>query len=597
MPEMVHYRISLARRHRHLYDVEARFPASGATLELKLPVWTPGSYLIREYQRHLQDLTCSDETGRSLPVSKTAKATWRIELGGAREVRARYAVYAHELTVRTSHLDDSHAYWNGATLFLYVDELRGAPHRVTIADLPSGWHVSTGLAPERTGHSPPAHASTHTSASYLAPDHDTLVDSPFEVGTHERHTFQVDGKPHELAIWGRSDLDRARLIDDIQRVIGVQAQLFGGLPYDRYTFILHLIPGGYGGLEHRNSCTLLANPFAHHQRNKYLDLLELISHEFFHLWNVKRIHPQGLGPFDYQQEVHTRSLWVVEGWTSYYDRLMLRRASLMKTERYLEKLGEELTKMSSIAGRKHQSLEEASFDAWIKLYRPDENTANTTISYYLKGSIVALLLDLEIRRRSRYERTLDDVMRALWEDRGVQGRGYGETDIERLIEQMTGASFKDFFDRSVHGREELDLDGPLAAVGLRCRPIEPPGDGDTTAHTGAWLGASFGTDMKVTETAEDGPAQNAGLSPGDQVVAFNGWRVDEALLREHLSQVRPGHTARLTFFRRDQLSELTVTLGRSPRHKIEIIPVEDASPQARAAYQAWLGESWSPGKG
>jgi predicted metalloprotease with PDZ domain len=581
MSTAIEYRVGMASRMSHLYDVEARFPVENmATLVLRLPVWTPGSYLIREYQRHLQELSFRDSEGRELPHRKIEKSAWSIETKGATQVVARYRVYAHEVTVRTAHLDHSHAFWNGGCLFLYVEALRARPARVTV-DVPAGWKVSTGLDLD--------------GGSWVATDYDALVDSPFEVGPSEPIVFSAAGKPHSLTVWGRpaaGPYDLARLTDDTRAIVEHHGAFFGGLPYSRYAFLLHLVPHAHGGLEHRASSTLLGSPFAFSTENKYQDLLELISHEFFHLWNVKRIHPDALGPFDYTREAHTRSLWVVEGWTSYYDRLALRRASLQSPARYREKLGEELTRLGNLPGRKRMSLEDSSFDAWIKLYRPDENSANSTVSYYLKGSLVALLLDLEIRRRSSGARSLDDAMRALWRDYGQRGRGYPDAAIQPLVEECAGFALDDFFARFVRGTDELDLDEPLAAFGLRAKRS---GGDDEKDHKGAWLGANLhqeGDRLRVTESLTDGPAQAGGLYPGDQIVACDGWRVDESGMKERLASRKPGDRISLTVFRRDELHTVELALGERPQNKIEIVFTDEATPAAKELYRAWMNAEW-----
>lgn len=587
MSEIVEYRVGLGARGAHLFELQATFPARGqGHLVLRLPVWTPGSYLVREYQRHLQDLECTDEAGRSLPVVKTGKAAWRVDSRGGRLVRARYRVYAHEVTVRTSHLDDSHAYWNGANLFLYVDELRAAPVRVAVDDLPAGWRITTALAVDR-----------ERPTLLHAPDHDTLVDSPVEVGTHELLEFSAAGRPLQLAIWGRTEGAgpagdvRARLVDDLRAIIETQAGLMGGLPCERYAFLLHLVPGGYGGLEHRSSASVLASPFAFSDDKKYSDLLELFSHEFFHLWNGKRIRPATLGPFDYQAECHTRSLWVVEGWTSYYDRYFLRRAGRIDAARFRDKLGEDLTKLLRIPGRFHQSLEESSWDAWIKLYRPDENTVNSTVSYYLKGSIVALLLDLEIRRRSAGAHRLDDALLSLWRRFQADGAGYADEALQGIVEEAVGLDLDDFFAAAVRGRKELDLAGALGGVGLTLR--RSAGEGEEQA--GGYLGASTRQDgprLRVTEALEGSPAQRGGLQAGDELVAFQGWRVDDASLGDRLRASRPGQRVRLAVFRRDELRELELELGVRPRDQVEVVPIAGASDEQKRAYADWMAEAW-----
>ena len=289
---------------------------------------------------------------------------------------------------------------------------------------------------------------------FEAGSYDELVDSPFEAGTHEVLSFQAVGKPHRLAIWGHVPVARDKLVTDIPKIIAAAAGLFDGtVPYDDYTFLLLSSPGGYGGLEHRKSTTLLTSPFSFSPRKKYEEFLELVAHEFFHLWNVKRIRPAVLGPFDYQREAYTRSLWVMEGITSYYDRLLLVRAGLKKPRAYLATLADELGKIADTPGRLRQSLEEASFDAWIKFYRPDENSANSSISYYLKGGIVAMLLDLAIRTRSEGVRSLDDVMRLLWRRHGARDVGFSDAEVQGLFEEAAGCSLDDLFARYIRGRD------------------------------------------------------------------------------------------------------------------------------------------------
>ena len=582
MSDTVEYRVGIGARRTHHFDLEARFPTGGrSTIDLLLPVWTPGSYLIREYERHVTELRCHAEDGRELPVRKVEKARWRVTTGGARTVVCSYRVYAHEVTVRTSHLDDTHAYWNGATLFLYVEHLRGAPASITVADLPAGWRITTALA-----------ADPESPARLRAADHDELVDSPVEIGDHPLLEFEAAGRPHTIALWGRATFDRDRLVTDVRAIIETQARLFGGLPYDRYTFLLHFVPGGYGGLEHRLCASVLTSPTNFADDKKYGDFLELVSHEFFHLWNGKRIRPAALGPFDYQAECHTRSLWVVEGWTSYYDRLLLRRSGRIDAARFRDKLGEDLTRLHRIPGRRHQSLEESSWDAWIKLYRPDENNVNSTVSYYLKGGVVAMLLDLEIRRRTTGARSLDDALRALWQDFSRGGAGYADEALQRVVEAATGLDLEDFFARAVRGRDDLEVEGPLASVGLALKRTSGI---EASDREGAWLGASTRGDggrLRVTEALDGSPAQLGGLSPGDELLAWDGFRLDDDGLRDRLRGGHAGDRVHLTVFRRDQLTDVEVVLARRPSDRIEVVPLPDAPEAARVAYAAWLDDDW-----
>ncbi|MDB4968584.1 MAG: peptidase domain protein [Myxococcales bacterium] len=573
-PEQPHveYRIDLIERHAHLVTIEARFPVGGGDVDLKLPVWTPGSYLVREFERHLQDVTAISSEGKLLSVRKVDKATWRVDAREAAGLIVRYRVYANDLTVRSSHLDDSHAFLNGATMFLYTDQK--TPARITV-DAPPGWRVTVGLPEEKPN-------------SFFARDYDELVDSPFEIGTHELLEFNAQGKRHRLAIWGRASVSRTELLADFVKIIDTTAALFGeGLPYDDYTFILMLAPNQYGGLEHARSCALLSSPFTFHPRKKYEEFLELVAHEYFHLWNVKRIHPDALGPFDYQREAYTRSLWVMEGITSYYDRYLLVRAGLQKPEKYLEKLAEEIGKIAGIPGRKRQSLEESSFDAWIKLYRPDENSLNSTISYYLKGGVVALLLDLEMRARSNGKRTLDDFMRLLWQRYGKAGQGFRDEDVQPLAEEASGVSLNDFFDRHVRGRDELDADRILRTVGLQLSA-----GGDEEEAKEPWLGINTredGDSLIVASAVDGGPGVESGLYANDELVALDGFRIDNSSLKDRLSAKKPGDIVTFTIFRRDELRTVEVTLAVKPADKFKIAPAVDATDEQKARYEAWLG--------
>jgi predicted metalloprotease with PDZ domain len=571
----VSYSVDLRDRHAHLYNVEARFPAGGDFVELKLALWTPGSYLIREYQRHLQELVVDDGEGQLLAVEKIDKATWRVDARKAEKIRACYRIYAWELTVRTAHLDDTHGFWNGAPLFLYVDPLRDRPVRVQVR-VPEEWRATTALPREGD--------------DFVARNYDELVDSPFEVGTHELVSFTAQGRPHQLAIWGRVDKPREELTGDLTRIIDQAAALFGGVPYDEYTFLLLCAPGAYGGLEHARSCTLLTTPFAFAPRKKYEEFLELVSHEYFHLWNVKRIHPKALGPFDYQREAYTRSLWVMEGLTSYYDRHLLVRAGLQSPGRYLDKLGDELGKIAAIPGRFKQSLEESSFDAWIKLYRPDENTVNSTISYYLKGGLVCLLLDLDIRARTHGARSLDDVLRLLWRRFGQTGEGFEDKDVQSLFEEAAGVPLGAFFDQCVRGRDDIEVAPFFANVGLTIEVShseEHPAGGAP-----AWLGVNTKDDhgrLMVSAQLAGGPAWTGGLYAGDEIVALDGFRLEAGNLKDRMATRRAGERVSLTVFRRDELRTVELTLGDRPMDSYEVTPMESPTDAQRAAFLAWTG--------
>jgi predicted metalloprotease with PDZ domain len=573
---MISYTVAMPAPHSHLFHVTIALDGlAGDSVELVLPAWTPGSYMVREYARHLQAFAAESERGDALPWRKLAKDCWRVETGGASRITVRYQVYANDLTVRTSHLDGSHGYLNGASVFLYVPGRTAEPLRLAV-EPPEGWIVTTGLEPDGAPN------------RFRADDYDHLVDSPLECGTHRLLPFEVDGVPHRIAIWGRGNEDEARLLADTRRIVETQRDFFGGLPYAHYTFILHLTDGKGGGLEHRNSVTNQLDRWTFRPERSYERYLSLTSHELFHVWNVKRLRPAPLGPFDYRRENYTRLLWLMEGGTSYYDDLLLTRGGLLPPERFLAKLADKILLLQSQPGRLLQSVEQSSFDAWIKLYRPDENSANSSISYYLKGALVCWLLDMELRSRSGGAHSLDDLLRLLYARYPLDGPGIPEDGaVLAALEELAGAhggAFADFFRRYIAGTEELDYQRGLAVVGLEARWGRRAPE--------AWLGLGLrrqGERTVVASVRADGPAYAAGVYADDELLALDGWRVNEERLNARLAERAPGDTVRLGLFRGDALLELPVTLASAPADSLELARVAAPSEAQQRAYRSWLG--------
>ncbi|ABU59238.1 M61 family metallopeptidase [Roseiflexus castenholzii] len=593
------YSISMLRPHTHLYDVTLDIPSvDGPTLDLALPAWTPGSYLIRDYARHVQQFAAANDRGEPLPWQKIDKTTWRIMASNARSVRVTYQVYAFDLSVRTSHLDGTHGYFNPSNLCMYRCGHLHEPCVVHV-QTPLEWRVTTGLeridgAGERTGW-----------ATFRANDYDELVDSPFECGTHRLLTFEVDGIPHEIALWGRGNEDERQILADTRTIVETTRAMFGGLPYQRYVFIVHLVDGEYGGLEHRNSVSNIVDRWGFRPARSYERFLALTAHEFFHVWNVKRIRPAPLGPFDYARENYTRQLWVMEGITSYYDHLILLRAGLISRERYLETLADDIKLLQSQPGRALQSLEQSSFDAWIKFYRPDENGPNSSVSYYLKGSLVALLLDLEIRRRTGGARSLDDVMRYLYAEyagdqvhdlySGAFAKRPGFDDDDgfcRAVEAVAGeegGAYRALLARAVASTDELEYDRAFDAVGLRLvwgHSLEKEND-----HLPAWHGLRLKTDhgrLKVSVVLAGGPGESAGIYAGDELIALDGVRIDEERLKARLAERKPGDTVLFSLFRRDDLLHIPLQLTESPPDTLTITPVESPTEEQQRLLDGWL---------
>ena len=587
---MLTYTIAMPAPHSHLFHVTLELDElTGAYVDLVLPAWTPGSYMVREYARHVQGFAAHADGPGELPWRKLAKDTWRVEHGAATRIAVSYQVYANELTVRTSHLDGSHGYLNGASVFMVAPGRTNEPLRLIVAP-PSGWIVTTGLDSVDEGQPSTIHRPPSTVAhSFLADNYDQLVDSPVECGTQRLLEFAVDGIPHRIALWGRGNEDEARLLADTRRIVEVQRDFFGGLPYQHYTFILHLTDGRGGGLEHRNSVTNQVDRWTFRPERSYERYLSLTSHELFHVWNVKRLRPAPLGPFDYQRENYTRLLWLMEGGTSYYDDLLLTRAGLLRPERFLEKLADKILALQSQPGRLLQSVEQSSFDAWIKLYRPDENSANSSISYYLKGALVCWLLDMELRRHTGGATTLDDLLRLLFARYPIDGPGIPEDGaVLAAAEELAGAqggALADFFRRYVAGTEELDYARGLELLGLepRWRRRGPE----------AWLGLSLkrqGERTLVASARADGPAYAAGVYAEDELLALDGARVNEERLNARLAERAPGDSVRLTLFRGDTLLEVAVTLAAAPSDVLELAQLAAPSDAQRRTYAAWLGQ-------
>jgi predicted metalloprotease with PDZ domain len=587
MSHAVAYRVSMPRPHTHLFQVLADFPATTDEVTVCLPVWTPGSYLVREYARHVQGLEAVTADDQPLPLTRVDKRSLKVKTGG-RPFRLRYQVYANELTVRTSHLDGTHGYFNGATLFYYAEALRKAEHRVEI-DPPKGWSVTCAL--EREG------------ADFVADDYDELVDSPFEVGPHTPFTFTAAQVPHEVVIWGDPQLDEKKLLADLQKIVEVEAAMFGGLPLKRYVFFLYASDKGRGGLEHRASTALLYPRSGFGTPKGWEDFLTLAAHEYFHLWNVKRITPKRFVPFDYAQECYTQLLWAFEGGTSYYDNLVVRRAGLMSASRYLTRLGESLTSLHGTPGRKAMPLADASYLSWVKHYRPDENSPNSAISYYLKGELVCLLLDLTLRRLTRDQKSLDDVMRLLWSRYG-DGSGVPEDGVETAAAEVAGQSLKGFFDRALRSTEELDY-SPLAHVGLEARfrvresatdkGGSPPRVKAQEDRPKGYLGIIPKGGSGIASVLDGSAAMEAGLYADDEVVALDGNKVDAAGLISRCEEKRPGERVKVTVFRRDRLTEVTVQLGQKPADAVYLARIERPTEEQKAAYKSWLNAPWDDG--
>lgn len=574
-PEPLRFTLRFPAPHTHYVEVAAKIPTcGGSSVELRMAAWTPGSYLVREYARHVEAVAAHSASGVPLAVYKTSKNRWRIDTDGGTVVLLSYRVYCREMSVRTNWVDADFALLNGAPTFLTLAEDRARAHEVRIV-LPSRWGtVMTGL-------SPCPEVGTH---GYRADDFDALVDTPILAGNPTVHAFEVGGKPHYLVNEGEANVwDGPRSARDTQKLVHAHWRMWGGsLPYDQYLFINMLTQAG-GGLEHRNSTVLMANRWCTRSRKSYLDWLRLVSHEYFHVWNVKRLRPAELGPFDYEREVYTKNLWVAEGVTAYYTELGVRRAGLCSDSEFFQGLSAQIRRLQTTPGRLVHPLEMASYDAWIKLYRSDENTPNTSISYYTKGAVVAFLLDARIRSATDDARSLDDLMRLAY-TRYAGELGFTREEFRGLAEEVAGLPLGNWFVSALETTEELDYSEALEWLGMRFAPIE-------ASSEGGWTGLetrAAGGRLLISQVRRDTPGWRAGFNVDDEILAVGDERVLPAQWKLRLQQHRAGECISILIARRERLRRLSVTLEGEPPDGWKLEPHPDASDAQQARRRAWL---------
>jgi len=590
-PPRVEYVVDLSEARSQMVGVEMILrDVDERTIEVRFPAWRPGKYVILDLAGALRDVRATTARGAPLDIRKISKASWRIDTRGADEVRVSYRFYANEIRDRTRHADDTHAFLSGSGTFMYWPKRREEPLRVRV-EAPEHWRIATGLEPD-----------PELERAVVAPSYDVLVDSPLEIGEQHVIEFRVAGKPHEIVIWGRGNWDDQTLAEDFAAIIEEQREIFGELPYRRYVFLIHSNPGMGGGTEHLNSTIMGARPDSF-EGDRYERWLGLVSHEFFHTWNVKRLRPAGIHPYDYQRENYTDLLWVAEGTTSYYDDLTLARAELIDVDEYLDRIGGAINGYRRLPGRTKQSLSESSFDAWIKFWKRNEDHHNYNVSFYRKGSLVSLLIDIELRQRTAGDVSLDDVMRAMYERYPLSGPGYTTADLLATLQDLSGTSFASFFAAYVDGVEPLPLEAALERVGLRLardaddEEEHEAGEGkdEQSDAMEAYLGLSLTDDegfARVRRLNADGPARAAGLIVDDRIVAMDGIRLEADELGDRLEKMEPGETVTFSFLRWDELREIEVTLAGRPAGKWTVTKVEDPTPEQRAAFEAWIQQPW-----
>ena len=544
-------------------------------VELALAAWTPGSYLLREYSRHLNDF-CAQGLDAT-KWRKTSKNRFAIQIpAGMDELTVSYTVYCHELSVRTSDLTDQHAFLTGAELFLWPVGLSNTDVDVQVT-VPESWDLQTSLPTTRSGPS---------EFTLRATGIDDLIDSPILAGPLEVISFSTHSKPHSFVLDGLDGIPIPdTMVDDTIAIIEHAAKIFGGeLPYEEYKFLCMFTDSGRGGLEHLSSSALLAPRTTFRPRKQYQEFMGLVAHEFFHVWNVKRMRPADLWDFDYERENYTELLWVAEGFTAYYDDHLCRRAKVLTAEEYLELVANGITALRRTPGRMHQSLSEASFDAWIRLYRPDEHTRNSTLSYYGNGALAAMVLDLRIRAETHGAKSLDDAMRHLYEQTFANGCGYTKESVCESLSYAAGCDLSDLVATLVDQPLDPDFANIFEAFGLELteKVSQVP-----------YLGLHFkaGT-TTLSSVIENSPADQGQLIPGDEILAIAGLRVTPpswSKVYDHVAET--GKPLELLLSRRGRIVCENVTPELRPHGKYRLEPAESASKPQVKLRQAWLFET------
>lgn len=583
----VTYTVRFPAPHTHYLEVEASFPAGKPEVELFMPVWTPGSYLVREYERQVENFKA--QAGPvALRWEKSRKNRWKVYTGGAERIGVSYRVYARDAAVQGNWVDAGFAMLNGAPNFMTPAGGVARRHEVRLVPA-AAWKGCISGMPESGAN------------GFIAADYDELVDSPIYCGNAPIHEFAVAGKKHYLVNEGEGPMwDGPASARDVQKIVEEYARMWNGLPYEKYVFFNMIVESG-GGLEHRNSTWMNTSRWAYgntieppadaapgQRRPNRVGWLGLVSHEYFHLWNVKRLRPVELGPFDYENEVYSKSLWVAEGVTSYYGGLALKRAGLRSTDSLLRDLGQQIRMLQSQPGRLVQPLESSSYDAWIKLYRPDENSPNTSISYYTKGALAGWLLDAKIRKLTNAQKSLDDVMRLAYA-RYSGRRGYTPEEFRQTAAEVANSDLSAWFEKVLDTTAELDYSEALDYLGLRFKADTPRPGGGPRVNTGLTLRADNGR-LIVSQVRRGTPGYDSGINVNDEILAINDYRVRAEQWASRLESYKPGNTVSVLVARRDQLMRLDLKLepDRAPGWQLELR--SDATPDQKASLKAWLRE-------
>lgn len=571
----VSYKVSFTEPQAHYANVEMKLSGlSKAFVDVKMPVWAPGSYMIREFSKNVEGFTATAGT-KPLKVEKLKKNTWRIYTGKEGAVQVNYSVYAFEISVRTSFVSADHAFLSPTGIFMYPDNKLALSSTVKIVPF-KGWKkVSTGLEP-----------LADQEFTYTAKNYDILFDSPIEVGNQDVFEFMAAGVKHEVVMYGGGNYDASRLKVDMAKIAEQATAIYGENPNQHYTFIVHNFSRGGGGHEHLNSAVLGASRDAYATEDGYKDFLSLVAHEYHHLWNVKRLRPVALGPFDYENENYTTDLWIAEGFTAYYENKFMLRAGLYTPEVFAGTLIQAVSGVLNTPGAKVQSASAASFDAWIKYYRPNENSNNSSVSYYNKGEIIGLLMDLEIAHATKGAKSLDDVMKAMYFQCKSTGKGYTDAEFKAMVEKISGVSFTDFWAKYVDGTYPVEYSKYFAYAGIK---VKDENEGKSVAYLGIATRRTEGHTM-ITAVSRNSGAWVDGLNAGDEVLSVDNVAVDGLVEKMAVfSTKKVGDEVSFKILRNGLDKEITVKLKANPNVKLVPSMEGQISEEQRAVLRKWLG--------
>ena len=549
--QKINYKLKMFNPQSHYFEVEMILEGfKEKQLELKMPVWAPGSYLVREFSKNVNQVLAFDENKTAIKTIKTAKNTWQLQNASkGKKIIIKYEVYAFELSVRTSFLDLTHGFVSGSGVFMYVNSHQQLPGQLEIIPYYEFKVISTAL--------PLSTISISSDASKVFDflNYDHLVDCPIEIGNQVEFQFMASGVKHTVAMYGDGNFDIDKLKVDMPKVIEAETQVFGENPNKDYLFIVHNVVDGQGGLEHMNSTTLSVNRWSYSGAD-YLGFLNLVAHEYFHLWNVKRFRPIELGPFDYDKENYTSLLWVMEGFTSYYDELIMRRAGLMSQEEFISKIQNSINYVEGSVGSRVQSVAHASFDAWIKAYRPNENSSNTTMTYYSRGQIIAAVFDLMIIDKYKGKKCLDDFMRYVYVKYAKElKRGITDQEFKQELEKFLEMDLTLFYAKYIDGTEIIPYAEYFSKVG-----VDVIYSGSKKPSFGASV-RQEGGNVIVKNVRSGSSAEMAGISVNDEIIACNGFRVNQGSLESTMNALKENEQVELLLSRDDILFSVNVKIA------------------------------------